>query len=58
MPRSIALERCVVDAGKLSESSKAWCQSESAAVELLRAGRIQTEREAEALRQSREASGR
>lgn len=58
LPRSVAFGRCLDLADKLSEFDKAFCATESAGVEELRAARVKMEKEMEALRQSREASGR
>jgi hypothetical protein len=58
LPRTVALGRCIEEAGKLEESGEAFCEKETAAVEELRASRDKLAREMEALRQSREASGR
>jgi hypothetical protein len=58
LPRSVALGRCIDQADKLGESDRAYCEKESAGVEAIRASRAKLARETEALRQSREASGR
>jgi hypothetical protein len=58
LPRSVAVERCVEAAGKLDEAGRAVCDKESAAVAKVQAERDKLAREMEALRQSREASGR
>lgn len=58
LPRSVAVERCVEAAGKLDEAGRAVCEKESAAVAKVKAERDKLAREMEALRQSREASGR
>ena len=59
IPRAVALDRCLkVESAKLSAGDGAFCQRESAAVQALRTKRDQAAREAEALRQSRETSGR
>lgn len=58
LPRSIALSRCLESADKLDEAGRAYCTKESAAVEALRNARDKQARELEALKQSREASGR
>jgi hypothetical protein len=58
IPRAVAHDRCLKAGSGLSASDSAFCQRESAAVEALRTRRDQAAREAEALRQSREASGR
>ncbi|MEA3040751.1 MAG: hypothetical protein QOC65_240 [Sphingomonadales bacterium] len=58
LPRSVALGRCIEVAAKLDEAGRGFCDKESAAVAELRASRDKLARELEALRQSREASGR
>lgn len=58
LPRSVAVERCVEAADKLDEAGRAVCEKESAAVAKLKAERDKLAKEMEALRQSREASGR
>jgi hypothetical protein len=58
LPRSIAYGRCLDEAGKLDEAGRAFCEKEAAGVAELRAAREKQAKELEALRQSREASGR
>jgi hypothetical protein len=58
IPRNMALERCVGEEAKLTANDRGFCERETAAVQALRTRRDQAAREAEALRQSREASGR
>jgi hypothetical protein len=58
LPRTLALGRCLAAAGKLDEGGRAYCTRESAAVEALRKSHDKQARELEALKQSREASGR
>lgn len=58
LPRAVALGRCLDLADKLDEGGRAFCEKESAAVSELRASRDKLAKELEALRQSREASGR
>lgn len=59
IPKAVALDRCVKTASAgLSAGDSAFCQRESAAVQALKTKRDQATREADALRQSREASGR
>ena len=59
IPKAVALDRCLkTESAKLSAGDAAFCQRESAAVEALKTKRDQAAREAEALRQSRDASGR
>ena len=58
LPRSVAVERCVEAAGKLDEAGRSVCEKESAAVARIKAERDKLAKEMEALRQSREASGR
>ena len=58
IPRSVALGRCLDLAGKLDEAGRAYCEKESAGVEELRAARAKLAKEMEALKRSREDSGR
>lgn len=58
LPRSVAAGRCIDEAGKLDELGRAFCEKDSEAVAALRASRDKQAKELEALRQSREASGR
>lgn len=58
IPRAVAYDRCLKAGPGLSAADSAFCQRESAAVQALKTKRDQAAREAEALRQSREASGR
>jgi len=58
LPRSVAVERCVEAAATLDEAGRAVCEKESAAVAKVKAERDKLAKEMEALRQSREASGR
>ncbi|HLL30528.1 MAG TPA: hypothetical protein VK403_05990 [Allosphingosinicella sp.] len=58
LPRGVAVERCVAAADKLDETGRAVCAKEAAAVAKIKAERDRLARETEALRQSREASGR
>jgi hypothetical protein len=58
LPRSVAAGRCIDEAGKLDETSRAFCEKDAETVAALRAARDKQARELEALRQSREASGR
>jgi hypothetical protein len=58
LPRSIAYGRCLDEAGKLDEIGRAFCEKESAGVAAFSAARDKQAKELEALRQSREASGR
>ncbi|HEU0100397.1 MAG TPA: hypothetical protein VFQ67_16685 [Allosphingosinicella sp.] len=58
LPRSIAYGRCLDEAGKLDEAGRAFCEKEAAGIAELRAARDKQARELEALRRSREASGR
>ncbi|MEA3052908.1 MAG: hypothetical protein QOG72_1811 [Sphingomonadales bacterium] len=58
LPRTIALGRCIDEADKLDEAGRAFCEKESTAVAEVRESRDKLARELEALRQSREASGR
>lgn len=58
IPRNVALQRCIGDETKLGTNDRGFCDRESTAVTALRTRRDQAAREAEALRQSRDASGR
>ena len=58
LPRSIAYGRCLDEAGKLDETGRAFCEKETAGVAQLQAARDKKAKELDALRQSREASGR
>ncbi|HET9639276.1 MAG TPA: hypothetical protein VFP12_08730 [Allosphingosinicella sp.] len=58
LPRSIAYGRCLDEAGKLDETGRAFCEKEAAGIAVLKAARDKQAKELEALRQSREASGR
>jgi hypothetical protein len=58
LPRSVALGRCLGAADKLDDGGRAYCTKETAAVETLRKSLDKKARELEALKQSREASGR
>jgi len=58
LPRSIALVRCLDDPAGFGEAQAAFCTKEQAAVELVRAARAKEAQELEALRKSREESGR
>jgi hypothetical protein len=58
LPRSLALSRCLDDADKLDEAGRGFCEKESAAVEEMRASRDKLAKELEALRKSRDDSGR
>ncbi len=58
IPSEIAVGRCLDNAAGLSEFSSAFCEKESSAVTKLREERARLARESEALRQSRDASGR
>lgn len=58
LPRSVAAGRCLDEAGKLDETGRAFCAKEAEAIAAVRAARDKAAKEAAALRQSREASGR
>jgi hypothetical protein len=58
LPRSIAAGRCLDEAGKLDETGRAFCQKEAETVAAVKAARDKQARELDALRHSREASGR
>jgi hypothetical protein len=58
IPRNIALGRCIDEADKLEAGPRAFCEKESAAVEEARARRDAFRKEMDALKRSRDASGR
>jgi hypothetical protein len=58
LPRSVAAGRCIDEAGKLDSTGRAFCKKEAAAVAAVRSARDKKAKELEALRRSREASGR
>jgi hypothetical protein len=58
LPRSVAYGRCLDEAGKLDETGRAFCEKEKAGIAEWQAARDKQAKELEALRQSREASGR
>lgn len=58
LPRSVAAGRCLDAAGKLDETGRAYCEKAADTVAAVRAAREKQARELEALRRSREASGR
>ncbi|HEX8063925.1 MAG TPA: hypothetical protein VF535_11995 [Allosphingosinicella sp.] len=58
LPRSLAAGRCLDEAGKLDETGRAFCAKEAAMVAAVKAARDRQAKELEALRRSREASGR
>jgi hypothetical protein len=58
LPRSIAYGRCLGEGAKPDEAGRAFCTREASAVAALKASRDKLAKETEALRRSREASGR
>jgi hypothetical protein len=58
LPRSIAAGRCLDEAAKLDEAGRAYCEKEADTVAAVKAARDKQAKELEALRRSREASGR
>jgi hypothetical protein len=58
LPRSVAVGRCLGDTKGFIEVQTAFCAKEQAAVDQLRAARAKEAQELEALRKSREESGR
>lgn len=58
LPRSVALGRCIDNSATLSDHSKTWCEGQATAIAELRTARDALAREADALSQSRENSGR
>jgi hypothetical protein len=58
LPRTVAFARCLDRQDVLSAADKGFCEKESAAVEGYRAARAKLAKEMDALKRSREASGR
>ena len=58
LPRSVAVGKCLDQAGKLDDAGRAFCEKEATAIAALRASRDKAAKETEALGKSREASGR
>jgi hypothetical protein len=58
LPRSIALGRCLGDTSGFAGPQAAFCAGEQAAVDQLRTARAKEAQELEALRKSRDESGR
>ncbi|HEX8449375.1 MAG TPA: hypothetical protein VF652_07275 [Allosphingosinicella sp.] len=58
LPRSFAAGRCIDEAGKLDSNGRAFCEREAETVAAVRSARDKQAKELEALRRSREASGR
>ncbi|HEX8468927.1 MAG TPA: hypothetical protein VF620_14100 [Allosphingosinicella sp.] len=58
LPRRVAAERCIDEAGKLDSVGRAFCEREAEMVAAVRAARDKQAKELDALRRSREASGR
>jgi len=58
LPRSVAAGRCLDEAGKLDETGRAFCEKEAGTVAAVKAARDKQAKELDALRRSREASGR
>ena len=58
LPRTFAAGRCLDGAGKLDSAARAFCSKETEMVAAVRAVRDKQAKELEALRRSREASGR
>ncbi len=58
LPRSVAAGRCLDGADKLDEAGRAFCEKEAETVAAVRSARDKKSKELEALRQSREVSGR
>ncbi|HEY0113916.1 MAG TPA: hypothetical protein VGB59_12320 [Allosphingosinicella sp.] len=58
LPRNVALTRCAEAADKLDERGRAFCEKEAEAVEQLRLARAKAAKELDALKRSRETSGR
>lgn len=58
IPRSVALGYCIDRAANLDDGQRAFCTSEQAAVDQVRADRAKAEQDMKALSKPREASGR
>jgi hypothetical protein len=58
LPRSVSLVRCAEAAAGLDEAQKAFCASEQASVDALKAARAKQKAELDALKKPREQSGR
>lgn len=58
LPRTVAAGRCLDEAGKLDAVGRGFCEKEAVMVAAVRTARDKQAKELEALRQSREASGR
>jgi hypothetical protein len=58
IPRTVAVQRCVEGGDSLAGDARAFCDRESAAVAAARAEKARLAKEMDALRRSREASGR
>ncbi|HYW14582.1 MAG TPA: hypothetical protein VE891_00320 [Allosphingosinicella sp.] len=58
LPRRVAADRCIDEPGKLDPAGRAFCKKEASMVASVRSARDKQAKEAEALRRSREASGR
>ena len=58
LPRNVALARCIDMAAALNAGDKAFCEKQATAVEEYRAARSKMAKELEALKRSREVSGR
>jgi hypothetical protein len=58
IPRSVAAGRCIDEPRKLDDTGRAFCDKEAATVAAVRSAREKQARDLEALRKSREASGR
>jgi hypothetical protein len=58
LPQRVAFDRCADQADALDEAGKAFCEKEAAAVQAFRTERDRLAKEMEALRRSREKSGR
>ena len=58
LPRSVAAGQCIDEAGKLDPIGRAYCEKEASTVAAVLAARDKQAKELEALRRSREASGR
>jgi hypothetical protein len=58
IPRGVALNKCIDEAASLGGAAKSFCDSQATAVASVKENRARVARELEALRTSRDASGR
>jgi len=58
IPRAVALDKCIDEAASLTDAGKSFCESQATAIASLKENRARLAREMEALRNSRDTSGR